>query len=239
MSLQNQDGKDNERFHLLQNPIKVRWERSIIHGDFLFHPPIFCIRLKWRRWSGIMICYDLGKDHAFTIRNAKGEILGQDNGYDPMKAVARKPEYVSDPGNLKSNPRFGQEFAIHADSQGFDITHRFPNGQYKQTIELKPGTILLRYGSLYGSYTAPDRTPFEQLSLPYEQDSCQFHRIMVNRKITVQIIVDEGVVAPDFEQPGGGIQYKHFQPLIEDMKYYKEVNHEVVPIQPKLIRLDF
>jgi len=71
------------------------------------------------------------------------------------------------------------------------------------TIELEPGTILVRFGGEGGNYVAPvGSIPFE-LSLPYDKIILKPSFYVVTQTLEVKA----GVVAPWFYQVGGGIQY--------------------------------
>lgn len=140
-----------------------------------------------------------------------------------------------------------------ADRQGFDIRARRIDKQkyfieskkseypvcYKHRIALSQqylgkGTKLVRYGSETGHYTTLNGTEFNQLGLPYVQDTVEFHKYEVLKDVPVicievidtqeqQRILDikngkiqpdiqnavEGIVAPAFGSWGGAVQYYH------------------------------
>jgi RHS repeat-associated protein len=73
-----------------------------------------------------------------------------------------------------------------------------------QKHQLKPGEIVDRYGGKGGTFVSPDNTPFPQRSLPPNSESRPYRRCEILKPIDVEM----GIVAPWFDQPGGGIQYK-------------------------------
>ncbi len=113
--------------------------------------------------------------------------------------------------------RFGNPVADYSrcktefsDDNGFDIRNVEENGHYKVRYILPKGSVIIRYGHEYGRYTAPEHTPFEELSLPYTIESLEYHEYKVlSEGLPVQCIVEKGRVAPMFHQPGGGVQYLH------------------------------
>jgi len=83
-------------------------------------------------------------------------------------------------------------------------------------LTLKPGVPLDRYGSLYGSFLAPDGTPYSERSIPPSSldDSpgftCNYHAY----KVLKAFEVEGGPVAPAFGQPGYGLQYQLLSALL-------------------------
>ena len=71
------------------------------------------------------------------------------------------------------------------------------------TIILQPGTIIDRYGSDYGTFTSPQRTPYANRSLAPGTEMKPYSVFEIVKPIEVQA----GKIAPWFNQPGGGIQY--------------------------------
>jgi hypothetical protein len=87
----------------------------------------------------------------------------------------------------------------------------------KFEVELAPGTHIDRFGQPGGGFLSPDATPYEQRAIPPENlvppPNTQVH---VNDahpfnyyryEVVKPFKVDAGVIAPAFEQQGGGIQY--------------------------------
>lgn len=97
-----------------------------------------------------------------------------------------------------------------ADENGFDTRNVEENGLYKISYILPKGTIIIRFGSERGKYTAPQDTRFEEVALPYKIESVEYHEYRVIADgLPVHCIVEKGRVAPMFNQPGGGVQYLH------------------------------
>lgn len=112
-----------------------------------------------------------------------------------------------------------ERWLVSSDENGFDVTKTNDKGQYIIEIELPVGTELIRYGSPEGRYTAPKGTKYEELSLPWDERTCEYHEYIVNEKNEKVIcIVDMGSIAPGFEYKGGGIQYMHKLNIHESLK---------------------
>lgn len=73
-----------------------------------------------------------------------------------------------------------------------------------ETTKLKPSTIIDRFGSSNGKYFSPNGTPIEQRSLAPWADTTQYHKYEVAEELDVA----SSIIAPYYNQPGGGIQYK-------------------------------
>jgi hypothetical protein len=76
---------------------------------------------------------------------------------------------------------------------------------------LTEGTVVDQFGQESGTYLYPDGTPFQRRSLPPSLLNTtdpafphNYHRYEVSRSFRVRA----GLVAPAFEQPGGGVQFK-------------------------------
>lgn len=139
------------------------------------------------------------------FKNYKGEYI-----IDKPELI--KPEYgkIGNP----DIPDYQRHKQPMADDAGFDMTKTISGTDYKIEAILPKGTIILRYGTEIGRYTAPDDTPYEQLALPYKQDTIEFHKYrVIANNIKVKCVVVKGYVAPCFDQPGGGIQYLHEQTI--------------------------
>lgn len=126
----------------------------------------------------------------------------------------RQAKIVRDQSYLKLNDRgkwIINWFGPRADCRGFDKEHREPNGLHRMLVELPVGTVLLRYGTPNGYFTAPKGTAYEELSLPFEKDSMEYNEYrVINKGVLVQVCrAERGRAAPLFDQPGGGIQYYH------------------------------
>ncbi len=81
-----------------------------------------------------------------------------------------------------------------------------------KAVELKPDTILDRFGGPNGTFLSPVKpgeVPFEKRSLPYGEKKVVRYQYKVLKAFNVQ----EGPAAAWFDQPGGGIQYKTPKPI--------------------------
>ena len=83
----------------------------------------------------------------------------------------------------------------------------------EKIITLEPGTMMDRFGDDMGSYTAPIDTPYEQRALAPGTNEKPYSKFEVIKPIEG---VEEGQVAPWFDQPGKGTQYV----LPKSVEYY-------------------
>lgn len=86
--------------------------------------------------------------------------------------------------------------------------HWPPNGGVEgepRTVTLEPGTKIDRYGYDGGYYTSPMDTPYEQRAVAPGTDQRPYSQFEVVKPIEA---VEEGKIAPLFDEPGGGIQYE-------------------------------
>ena len=133
-----------------------------------------------------------------------------------------------------SNPAFGEVgpdgsvIRVHwaeadedVDENGFDKSYAGTDGYY-DVITLPIGTRLGRFGSSRGFLTAPAGTPYDMLSLPYKQETCEYHEYVV---ISNNCKVMRGLVAPMFGKPGGGVQYYHENGIAKEI-YDKNIEEE-------------
>ena len=74
----------------------------------------------------------------------------------------------------------------------------------KKTIILQPGTIIDRYGDIYGRYFSPVETPLEMRALPHNADLSLYNKFIVVQPLQVE----ESVIAPAFNKIGFGTQYR-------------------------------
>jgi len=105
------------------------------------------------------------------------------------------------------------------DKDGFDKTVVDSGGNYRIKMTLEKGTILIRYGSEFGNFTAPKGAAYEELSLPYKKETVEYNEYeVVADSISVFCVVDKGIVAPCFNQKGGAVQYLHSLSMYESVK---------------------
>ena len=81
---------------------------------------------------------------------------------------------------------------------------------------LEPGDVIDRYSDFDGKYASPVDTPFEQRALPPSSVGSSYSQYEVLKPLPES--VTEGKIAPWFEQPGGGVQYK----FEHDLSWYVE-----------------
>lgn len=136
--------------------------------------------------------------------NYKGEIITGN-----MKLI--KQEFGTGKRHLNGEPVINWgKLSKYADKNGFD-TRKFIEGEkYIIKTTLPKGTIIIRYGSIYGRFTAPDGTDYDNLALPYIKETVEFNKYkVVSDNVKVSCIVHKGYVAPGFDSPGGAIQFFH------------------------------
>jgi hypothetical protein len=78
-----------------------------------------------------------------------------------------------------------------------------------ETITLKPGTIIDRFGYEAGTFVSPYCVPYEKSTLAPETYLKPYKVYVVKKTIEVQA----GKIAPWFDEPGLGIQYELNQPV--------------------------
>jgi hypothetical protein len=105
------------------------------------------------------------------------------------------------------------------DRYGFDKRNVEKNGEYVDKVELPVGTELIRYGGVRGRFTAPKGTKYNELSLPYDPETIEYHEyIVVADGVKVNCCkVIQGRIAPMFDSKGGGIQYLHLQSIRDEV----------------------
>jgi hypothetical protein len=76
--------------------------------------------------------------------------------------------------------------------------------------EIPQGTAIDRFGSPFGSWVSPDGTPFEARALPPDSAVKSYYQYVVDdpTRLPPGFRVEQSQVAPWFQQPGGGIQYR-------------------------------
>ena len=93
-----------------------------------------------------------------------------------------------------------------------DFAGQAPNNGFKESPEeleksgsytLSKGLTVVRYGSERGYFVTDPGTPYSSLSLPYDKNSIEYHKYIINSDIACT----KGTVAPAFGEKGGGVQY--------------------------------
>ncbi|MGG1312690.1 TNT domain-containing protein [Cohnella laeviribosi] len=78
-------------------------------------------------------------------------------------------------------------------------------------VTLQPGTRIDRYGLETGKFVSPEGTPYEMRSLAPGTETKPYTVYEVVKSLDAL----GGKIAPWFDQPGGGIQYKFDQSIKE------------------------
>ena len=110
------------------------------------------------------------------------------------------------------------------DQNGFDKKYRPILGSDDYVIDdyiLPSGIIICRYGYPGGRFTTIKGTPYKMLSLPYKEDTVQYHEYEVVDDISVKCIVTKGRVAAKFGSAGGAIQFMHKQSVFNEVRVGK------------------
>ena len=144
-------------------------------------------------------------------RNYLGKKLGSTN------RELSKPEYGTGEIDKYGIPIVDwKKYIIVANDEGFDMSHREANGSYKMEITLPQNTVIQRYGNETGHCTAPQGTPYEKLAIPYKKETMEYNEYRVIADgVKVTCYVDQGIVAPSLDSPGGAIQYYHKDTIVK------------------------
>lgn len=139
----------------------------------------------------------------YLPRNDKGQLISG------IRQVLR-PEYAVGFSQNKEPIIDWSFLSKYADENGFDTRNLEKNGRYIIDTQLPYGTVIIRYGSEMGRFSAPKGTDYSELALPYLQDTVEYNEYQVlASKLFVRCIVTKGRVAPGFDSNGGAIQYLH------------------------------
>ncbi len=105
-------------------------------------------------------------------------------------------------------PPWNARFDLRALWLRTDCNYHFPSRDGfagpSRTAWLKPGTVVDRFGYPGGTFLAPADASYMGRSIPYDRLKMPYYRYEVVRRLRVR----SGRIAPWFDQPGGGIQYK-------------------------------
>jgi Tuberculosis necrotizing toxin len=100
-------------------------------------------------------------------------------------------------------------------------------GTVVPNVTLPRGTLLERFGYPGGAYLAPDGTPFAELALPPGSAVKPLFQYVVDDPAALPPgwRIEQSEVAPWFEQPGGGQQYRIIKPdgrngTVEDLQQF-------------------
>jgi len=78
----------------------------------------------------------------------------------------------------------------------------------QQVITLPQGTKVDRYGPPSGTYLSPEGVPYDARALPPGAKADGYSQYTVNKPFTVE----KAEIAPAFDQPGGGVQFRIVTP---------------------------
>ena len=139
------------------------------------------------RLAGIIAAGEVA-NKTFTSKISKWDDCNKPryDQYMEHKAVYDNPKYY--------NQNTGETIWPPNDGAAGEVT----------TTVLPEGTRIDRYGSDFGTYTSPEGTPYEMRSVAPGTDQKPYSVFEVQSPLEVQ----SSEVAPWFDQPGGGIQYK-------------------------------
>ena len=178
---------------------------------------------------------------AFAIQNAPGVPAPDLQATEAVSSVAAEPKAASElaPENKEKIDgwKYRPEDEIYlAYKEVFDNPEYYnqqtgeivwpPNdGAVEGTTEqivLPAGTRIDRYGSEDGFFTSPAGTPYEQRSCAPGSDQKPYHQYEVLKPIEGVV---QGVTAPWFDEPGGGLQYMMPMSIQEllDQGYLKSI----------------
>lgn len=139
--------------------------------------------------------------------------LGQDLSDTLIKLAS--PEYGYIDENNIPHINWGEEDA-NCDKDGFDKKYRPIEGTDEYLIEeyiIPKGTIICRYGFEGGRFTTLKGIEYDDLGLPYDKETIEYHEYRVSKDVCVDCYVTKGRVAAKFSSPGGAIQFKHRQTI--------------------------
>lgn len=150
-----------------------------------------------------------------TKYNSSGQII---SGIRKLSNTAYGTGAIDEYGDPVIDWNTWSALSRFSDENGFDIRNVEANGKYIIEIQLPKSTLLIRYGPESGSFTAPKGTLYEELSLPYIEETVEYNEYrVIAESISVLCVVDKGKVAPMFNSIGGGVQYYHKNGSIKKM----------------------
>ena len=146
---------------------------------------------------------------------------------DSFTAVLTNPNYFDQltgrevwPGTV--NPRTG----IRDINKG-----GFLNGQFTE-VNLPPNTAIDRFGHNYGTFFAQDGLPLEQRAMSPTSDFTMYNRY----RVTAPLPARQGVAAPWFDMPGGGLQFQLDPTFVSTIRLQLRPRESLIDA---LIRLEY
>lgn len=176
---------------------------------------------------------ELLTDVSFT-KNEKGEetviqskeepALNKDGKLVPEVPIVKDEKYIKYSENYNETGEWSIDwdaYAKHSDGEGFDKNEKIDD---KTTLE--PGKVIARYGSDFGSNATDVGTDHSKLSLPYEENSQEYHEYQIIKPVNCT----SGKAAPNFGEVGGGQQY-HFSQSFAEMSNPNNPNRTMMKIR--------
>lgn len=122
-----------------------------------------------------------------------------------IKPVVTDNRFLNEDGRVD-----WKTFGVYIDDDGFDTRYDIVE------TTLPKDTKLARFGPAGGRNTTLKGTSYDEVSLPYDINTVEYHEYVVKRDLTVY--VKKGIVASDFYKAGGGVQFLHLKPIADDVK---------------------
>jgi len=144
-----------------------------------------------------------------------------------MPGADRYPDDMSRYGDLSRQEFYDKYWNPESDRWHYpEAKDGFPDGfdGPASPNSMQPGDVIDRFGPADGKYASPADTPFPERAIPPSSISSDYTQYRVLKPLPEEVL--EGKIAPWFEQPGGGVQYKFDHPI----SWYQERGYlEPVP----------
>ncbi len=163
-----------------------------------------------------------------NIKTPETQVKGFISDADRMKLNSWKNK-ISDELYLKhknvfDNPKYYDQktgWPIWPGQNGDPNIDGFLNGKYTNEM-LQPGQTLDRYGKNNGTFFGDVGTPISHRAMAPDSDFSLYNQY----KVTKELPVRKGEIAPWFDEPGGGIQYMLDPDFV---KKIKEIQNAMQP----------
>lgn len=116
------------------------------------------------------------EDDSFDRNEYTAELsdFSYDQKHNDVGEKVEGPASLEDEKFLDNNGNVDwKSFAKNADDDGFDKSQPIEN------IKLNPGDTFVRYGSGRGHFGAPPGSDYDSLSLPYQENSQEYHTYQI------------------------------------------------------------
>lgn len=140
--------------------------------------------------------------------------------------------HPTDPGPKYTNP----DGSLHYPDASDPTKPYAVPGTVVDNAQLPKGTVLGRFGYPGGEWLAPEGTPFAKLALPNESALKPYYEYVVSdpTKLPPGWRIEQSQVAPWFNQPGEGTQYRIIAPpgqkpnaqFLEDSGFLARISRE-------------